>query len=214
MPVSSNVRPHNRRLSMNQYVAAAILNVVFSTMALAGPLEGDFVGYRLGATYPITAATRGRPSVMGAVVIRAESTDAAPYFRRVEVMATPGTFTIVSITAVADFAERSGAEALEAKYTDLLTTLYRQKCTAMPISQSEVLKLQCSTSYELTVFRSEPSVSGEGHELRVNLKFSKTSAAWKRLSAQHEREVADIEAAGKRERLERALREGGLTGLK
>jgi len=187
--------------------------VLASSLANAGPLEGDLFGYRLGAKYPVGDATRGYFSFMGQAVLLAEKPEAPPGFDRVELVTTPKTFTIANIYATAEFEDEFKAKAFEVKYADLLGTMYGPKCAATKAWLDEALKLICSKSFELTVHRFKPDKPGEKHKVHVGLKFDNDSTSGKKVLAQFKSEFATLDTEAKRTRLDKALREQRLKGL-
>lgn len=190
-----------------------VLALFSSFAALAGPLEGELFGYRLGVKYPIGDATRGYFSFMGQVVLNAERPEMPGGFGRVEIIATPKTFTIANIYAMAEFDEEAKAKEFEAMYADLLGTMYGTKCTAMKAYLEEALKLRCSKAYELAVHRFKPDKGGEKHKVHVGLKFDNESPAGKKMLGLFKTELDQLDSEGKRSRLDKALREQGLKGL-
>ena len=184
------------------------------TGAAAGPLEGDLFGYRLGSKYQVGAGTRGHFSFMGQVVLLAEKAELPAGFARVELIASPKTFTIINVYALAVFDDEGHAKEFEAKYADLLNTMYRDKCALMKAYLEEALKLRCASAYELSVHRFKPHNSGEKHTVHVGLRFDNDSPAGKRIVSQFNSELGQLDTEAKRQRVDRALREGDLTGLK
>jgi hypothetical protein len=191
-----------------------LLLVLFNSLAVrAGPLEGELFGYRLGDRYPVGDTTRGYFSFMGQAVLNAEKAEMPPGFSLVEVITTPKTFTIANIYAKAEFEEESNAKEFEAKYANLLRTMYGAKCTGMKAYLQEALKLRCSKSYELTVHRFKPDKGSEKHQVHVGLKFDNESPTGKRILALFKTELDQLDSEAKRNRLDKALREQGLKGL-
>ena len=208
--MNSNVRfqsPHIRALLIS-------VSLLFgSFVASAGVIEGDFFGYRLGAKYPIGKTTKGYMDVMGGVVLIAEKPEMPSDFERVELIVTPKTFTIANIFAVAEYADEAKAKSLASRYADLLETLHGSKCPPQIAYLGESLKRLCGSIYELTVSHFKPSSSKERHKVYVGLKFENSTEAGKRVLAQFESEIKQLEAEGKRQRLERAIKEQKMKGL-
>lgn len=203
----------SQKQAMHSRVALLIAAAAALPMAHAGPLEGELFGYRLGARYPVGEATRGYFSFMGQAVLLAEKPEVPAGFDRVEVITTPKTFTIANIYAKAEFDGEASAKEFEAKYADLLSTMYSPKCSPLKAYLDEALKLLCSKSYELTVQRFKPDKPGEKHQVHVGLKFDNSTQAGKRMLAQFKSELASLDTEAKRARLDKALREQGMKGL-
>ena len=182
--------------------------------AIAGPLEGELFGYRLGAKYMVGEATRGYfMAFMGSMVIMAEKPEMPSDFERVELIATPKTFTIANIYAVAEFADEEKAKTFALRYADLLQTLHGGRCSPVKAYLEESLKLLCGGSFELTVNRFKPDKPSEKHKVHVALEFDNDSKAGKRIVAQFESELTQLEREGKKSRLEKALKEQRLKGM-
>jgi hypothetical protein len=182
--------------------------------AFAGPMEGDLFGYRLGARYAVTAETRGYfMPVLGQMVVTAQRPEMPPDFEKLELITTPKTFTIANIYATAEFADEEMAKALESRYVDLLSTLYGSKCSALKAHLDEALKLLCSKRFTLTVHRFKPDKAEKKHKVHVGLQVENDSPAGKRIVAQFEAELRQLEREGKKQRLEQAMKEQKLKGL-
>ena len=189
---------------------------LFGTLssAIAGPVEGELFGYRLGAKYPIGDATRGYfMAFMGSMVVMAEKPEMPSDFERLELIATPKTFTIANIYAVAEFADEEKAKAFASRYADLLETLHGARCSPLKAYLEESLKRLCGGSFELTVHRFKPDKPSEKHKVHVALKFDNDSKAGKRIVAQFLSELKQLESEGKKSRLEKALKEQKLKGM-
>ena len=182
--------------------------------AIAGPVEGELFGYRLGAKYPVGAETRGYfMGFMGSVVVIAEKPEMPSDFDRLELIATPKTFTVANIYAVAEFADEEKAKVFASRYADLLETLHGAKCSPLKAYLEEALKLLCGGSYELTVHQFKPDKPTEKHKVHVALRFDNDSKAGKRIVAQFGGELKQLENEGKRLRLEKAVKEQKLKGM-
>lgn len=198
---------------MRSLLLVASLLGVLST-AVAGPVEGDLFGYRLSAKYPVGAETRGYfMDFMGSMVVMAEKPEMPPDFERLELITTPKTFTVANIYAVAEFADEEKAIAFTSRYADLLETLHGSKCSPLKAYLEEALKLLCGGSYELTVHRFRPDKPTEKHKVHVALKFDNDSKAGKHIVAQFGSELKQLENEGKKQRLEKALKEQKLKGM-
>lgn len=150
---------------------------------------------------------------MNVGVVVAERPEVPSDFERVELITTPKTFTIANIYAIAQFEEEQRAEALAARYADLLDTLYGSKCVSMTAYLDEALKFLCAGRYVLTVHRFKPHKPSEKHTVHVGLTFDDGSEAGKRILAQAKSEFNQLESEGKEQRLERALKEQKLKGM-
>jgi hypothetical protein len=184
-----------------------------SFVAHAGPLEGELFGYRLGSKYPVGEATRGYFSLMGQAVLNAEKAEMPTGFGRVEVITTPKSFTVANIYAKAEFEDAAKAKEFEAKYADLLRTMYGSKCPNVKAYLEEALKVHCAKAYELTVHRFKPDKAGEKHQVHVGIKFDNESPAGKKILSLFKTELDQLDSEAKRNRLDKALREQGLKGL-
>jgi hypothetical protein len=184
-----------------------------SLAAHAGPLEGELFGYRLGSKYPVGEATRGYFSFMGQAVLNAEKAEMPAGFDRVEVITTPKSFTVANIYAKAEFDDEAKAKEFEAKYAELLRTMYGPKCPSMKAYLEEALKIRCAKTYELTVHRFKPDKPGEKHQVHVGMKFDDESQAGKKILSLFKTEFDQLDSEAKRSRLDKALREQGLKGL-
>lgn len=184
------------------------------TSATAGPVEGELFGYRLGGKYPVGDATRGYfMEFMGSMVVMAEKPEMPSEFRRLELIATPKTFTIANIYAIAEFADEEKAKAFASRYADLLESLHGARCSPLKAYLDESLKLLCGGSFELTVHRFKPDKPPGKHKVHVALKFDNDSSAGKRIVTQFQSELKQLESEGKKSRLEKALKEQKLKGM-
>lgn len=191
-----------------------ILTLVCASLATAGPLEGELFGYRLGSKYTLGNNTRGYfMDFMGQAVIYAEKPEVPTDFVRVELITTPKTFTIANIYAIAEFDNEDNAKAFEARYADLLKTMYGSKCLPLKAYLEESLKLLCSSKFEFTVHGFKPDKSAGKYKVHVGLKFDNNSAIGKKVISQFTTELKKLDAEGKRVRLDKALREQSLKGL-
>lgn len=182
--------------------------------AFAGPMEGELFGYRLGAKYAVGTETKGYfMAFLGQMVIIADKPEMPADFGTLELITTPKTFTIANIYASAEFAEEEKAKAFEARYADLLSTMYSSKCSSIKAYLDEALKLLCSKRFELTVHRFKPDKPEEKNKVHVSLKFENNSRAGKQILAQFEAELKQLEREGKKQRLEQAQKEQKLKGL-
>lgn len=177
--------------------------------ALAGPVEGDLFGYRLGAAYPVGADTK----FMNFGVVLAERPEMPSDFERVELITTPKTFTIANIYGIAEFKDVQGAEAFAARYADLLNTLHGRRCSSMEAYLGEALKLLCAGKYELSVHHFKPDNPSEKHKVHVGLRFNLDSEAGKGIEALFMSEFRQLESEGKKQRLDEALKEQKLKGM-
>lgn len=190
----------------------SLLGVWFT--ALAGPMEGELFGYRLGARYTVGAETQGYfMGLLGQAVVAAERPEMPSDFERLELIATPKTFTVANIYASAEFEDEEKAKAFESRYVDLLGTVYGPKCSPLKAYLDESLKLLCSKKYELTVHRFKPDKPTEKHKVHVSLKFDNDSPAGKQILAQFKAELKQLESEGKKQRLEKALKDQKLKGM-
>ena len=183
-------------------------------LAFAGPMEGELFGYRLGAKYAVTAETRGYfMAIPGQMVVTAQRPEMPPDFETLELITTPKTFTIANIYAIAEFADEEKAKSFEARYADLLSTLYGPKCLPLKSYLDEALKLLCSKRFALTVHRFKPDKAEKKHEVHVGLQIETDSPAGKQIVARFEAELRQLEREGKKQRLEQAAKEQKLKGL-
>lgn len=177
-------------------------------------MEGELFGYRLGAKYKVGAETKGYFSnFMGQAVLVAEKPDMPSDFAQLELIATPKTFTVANIYASAEFEDEEKAKAFESRYADLLGTMYGSKCSALKAYLDEALKLLCSKKYELSVHRFKPDKPSEKHKVHVSLKFDNGSQAGKQVLAQFDAELKQLDAEGKKQRLNEALKAQRLKGM-
>lgn len=161
---------------------------------MAGPIEGELFGYRLGSRYPATDDTKGGHHPLGSALILAEKpTD----FQRVEIIATPKTFTIVNIDGIAEFSDEKQAEALAAQYPHILDTVHGNKCRQEKSFLSESLKRVCGGQYELRVNYFGLDKTDEKHKVHVGLTFDNMSKAKKQINTQMDQEIKALEAEGK-----------------
>ena len=182
--------------------------------ASAGVAEGDFLGYRLGSKYPITQETRGYfMGVTGSMVIMAERPEMPPEFVRVELIASPKTYTIINIFGVAEFAAEAAAKDFARQYAELLNGLHRDKCRPMKAFLDETLKLLCSLKYELSVSAYAPDKSDEKHKVHIGLRVDNDSTLGKRMVAQFRQELTQVERDAETHRLEKARSEKKLKGI-
>jgi hypothetical protein len=181
-----------------------------SMIAMAGPIEGELFGYRLGSRYPATDDTKGGQHPFGSALILAEKpTD----FQRFEIIATPKTFTIVNIDGIAEFSDEKQAEALAAQYPDILDTAHENKCRPEKSFLGESLKRVCGGQFELRVNYFGLDKTDEKHKVHVGLTFDNMSNAKKRVDTQMDQEIKALEAEGKMPRFEQARKEQRLRGL-
>lgn len=184
-------------------------------IAFGGPMEGELFGYRLGAKYTVTAETKGHfMAFLGQMVVIARRPEMPPDFGSLELITTPKTFTIANIYASAEFTEEDKAKAFESRYVDLLTTLYGPQCLALKAYLGEALKLLCSKRFVLTVHHFKPENVQEKHKVHVGLQIDNDSPAGKKMVAQFESELKQLEREGQKQRLEQALKEQKLKGLR
>jgi hypothetical protein len=181
--------------------------------AVAGPLEGDLFGYKLGTKYPVTPQSRGAFwPVLGHWVIVADRAEKPKDLGQVELIATPKTYTIANIYAKTEFADEASAEALANKYADLLQTMYGDKCKPEEKYLKEVLKLRCS-DYELSVHHFKPDKPTAKHSVHVGLTYVNGDGKWKAIQAQFKSEYEQLDKEGKQYRLDRARKDQSLKGL-
>jgi hypothetical protein len=177
-------------------------------------MEGELFGYRLGARYTVGAETKGYfMPFLGQFVVVAEKPEMPADFGTLELITTPKTFTIANIYASAEFPEEEKAKAFEARYADLLNTMYSAKCSPLKAYLEEALKLLCSKRFELTVHRFKPDKPEEKHKVHVGLKMENDGVVGKQMKAQFEIELRQLEREGKKQRLEQARQEQKLKGL-
>ena len=185
--------------------------------AVAGPPEGELFGYKLGSKYPTTDSTQGSWSpFLETMTVFADNPEKSDDFQRVELTTTPKTFTIVNILGIAEVVGEKEANDIAARYTDLLKTLYADKCPAEkanPYATYSLLKLLCAERYELSVDQFSPYKNRKKYLVHVSLRFSLERAAGKEMVAQMKRERAQLKAEGKLHRLEEARKEQKLRGL-
>ena len=188
----------------------------FCPDAFAGPPEGELFGYKLGSKYPVTDSTQGSwNSFMEKMTVFAENPEKSDDFQRVELITTPKTFTIGNILGIAEVESEKEAKDIAARYTDLLKTLYGDKCPAEeanPYATYSLLKLLCAERYVLSV--DQFLLKNEKKYLvHVSLRFSEEKAAGKEMVALMKRELAQLKAEGKLYRLEEARKKQKLRGL-
>ena len=165
-------------------------------LAVAGPSEGDLFGYRLGSKYPVTDSTKGYFwPFMGSMVVVADKPEKSDDFKKVELIATPKTFTIANIYGVAEVATEKEAKAMAARYSDLLQTLHAAKCHSEKAYLGEALKLLCGGQYELTVSHYPPDKNEKNYKVHVGLKFSNDAEGGKRILTQGHLEKLPLWAA-------------------
>lgn len=203
----------NRKGSIKAGLALLVVSTSWQC-AIAGPLEGELFGYKVGAKYPVTAQTKGYfVSALGQAVLIAEKPEMPTEFNQLELIASPKSFSIANIYASAEFADEQMASALEAKYADLLNTMYGSKCSIAKAYLGEALKLLCSKQFELTVHKFKPSKPGEKYKVHVGLRVDNASAAGKRMEAQFAEEWSQLVQQGRKGRLEEARKGQALKGL-
>lgn len=182
--------------------------------AIAGPLEGDFFGYRLGTKYPVTDSTKGYfMAPMGSMVVYADNPEKPEEFKKVELITTPKTFTIANIYGVAEVTTEKEAKMMAARYADLLQSLHGAKCRPEKAYLGEALKLLCGGQYEMTVSHYKPNKNEKNYKVHVGLKFSNDVEPGKKIMVQFKREMDELEKEGKKQRLEKAIKEQKLRGL-
>lgn len=182
------------------------------SIAVAGPLEGELFGYRLGAKYKVEAETKGYSGFMGQAIIVADKPEMPSDFERLELITTPKTFTVINIYASAEFEGEEKAKDFESRYADLLGTMYGSKCSPLKAHLEEALKLLCSKRFELSVHRFKPDKPTEKHRVHVGLRLA--GQAGKHIEAQFVGELEQLESEGKKARLEKALKEQKLKGMR
>lgn len=182
-------------------------------IAYAGPAEGELFGYRLGGRYPVNANTQGQFFGLGSWVITAQKPTKPAEFSKVELIATPKTFTIANIYAFTEFTVESKARDLESRYADLLQTMYGDRCEPMEKFLEEAFKVLCGKKYELTVQRFKPFKPGDKHSVHVGLTLASQAPEWKAMQTQFKVELEQAEKEGKQFRLDQARKDQALKGL-
>ena len=200
-------------MKLRVVVMAVLAMFGWFAIALAGPIEGELFGYRLGSRYPATDDTKGYHSILGSTVILAEKPEKPADFQRVELITTPKTFTIINIYGIAEFLDEKQAKALAAQYADILDTAHGNKCPSTKAYLGESLKLVCEGQYVLTVAYYAPDKTDKKHKVHVGLTFDNMSRMGKLFTAQFDQEWKQLEAEGKTHRLEQAEKEQKLQGL-
>lgn len=115
-------------------VAHEVVAAVRGIAAQEGASGGELFGYRIGATYPVSAKTElwQVPASYGqysgkTYFLRAEAAVKPPDVGPVHLLVTQRTFTILAISSSTLL--KSGAEAIEfsGRYTDVLTARYGRR---------------------------------------------------------------------------------------
>lgn len=150
--------------------ALVCLAMFIASSVRAGPLEGELFGYKLGTRYPVTALTKGSFSSLGHWVVIAEKPEKPKDLARVEMTTTAKTYTIGNIYGNTEFPEEGPAKALADKYTDLLSSLYADKCLPLEKYLKETLKMRCN-EYELAVYHFKPDSPTGKHTVQVSLTY-------------------------------------------
>ena len=108
--------------------ATALLSVLaflFGLDTQADASDGEFLGYRLGDTYPMTESTIVETFLLGPnYVIEAEHPVKPEAFDTVKVAASVATHHIGGICGSASFAQEAGATSFYRKYMALLRAKY------------------------------------------------------------------------------------------
>lgn len=182
--------------------------------ASAGITDGDLFGHRLGARVPVQPSTLGYWSVGRAIII-VDKPEIPPEFEKLELLATPKSYTIGTIYATKSLPERAAAFALADKYKDLLPTLYGEQCVRERDGAGGlVLNMRCG-QYQLTIQLFSPDRQNPSgpYTVQVGLTMATETRVgydWQMLLDQ-EREAADRE--GRLLRLEQARKDRSLRGF-
>lgn len=197
---------------MRSFVTTLLL-LIGTSAAFAGPIEGEFFGYRIGSRYPVTDHTQGRLTAMGGLEILTEKPEKPADFQWVKIIATPKTFTIANIYGIAEFSDEKEAKSLATQYADLLSAAHGDKCRPIKAYLGEGLELLCGGQYELSVRYYASDKSEQKYKVHVGLKTDSESKNGKRVQAQFKHEMEQLEAEAKAYRLDKAKKEQKLRGL-
>lgn len=187
---------------------------LFGAAASAGVTEGDLFGHRLGARVAVLPSTMGYWS-LGRAVIIADKPEIPPEFEKLELLATPKTYTIGHIYASKSLPERTAAFTLADKYKDLLPTLYREQCVRERDGfGGVVLDMRCG-QFQLTIQVFSPDRQNPNilYTVQIGLTMARETRAgydWQVL-LDEEREAGDKE--GRQLRLEQAKKDKSLRGF-
>lgn len=182
--------------------------------ASAGVTDGDLFGHRLGARLATSPSTMGYWS-QGRAVIIVDKPEIPPEFEKLELLATPKSYTIGTIYATKSLPERSAAFALAGKYRDLLPTLYAEQCAReRDGSGGLILNMRCG-QYQLSIQLFSPDRQNPSgpYTVQVGLTMADETRVgydWQMLLDQ-ERDAADKE--GRQQRLEQARKDRSLRGF-
>jgi hypothetical protein len=192
-----------------------LLVTAVSTGAMAGPLEGELFGYRLGDKYPVGPQTKFEAGdLIAAKLIVAENSEKPEGIGSVKLMVTPKTFTIFYIYADSEFPDEKTAKAFADDYAQLLSTKYGSKCVQRKTDPEwGPLALVCSKQYELSVrYFIAPERSPERIGVRIELSADGGSVS-QSLSGKLVAEDLELKTKAKKQGLEKAQKEQRLKGL-
>jgi len=105
-------------------LAICQISALLPGSAAADANDGEFMGYRLGDRYPLTAETRSGPSLSGNLVLIAQAPVKPADIGEVRLTTTVETYTIGFIEASQTFATENKARAFAKKYYELLHAKY------------------------------------------------------------------------------------------
>ena len=172
----------SRTLSLRAASLAVLFTCSLPGLALAGPLEGDLFGYKLGSVYLPGELTQQRTRVSPAVEMLIDRPDRAPEFKAVEVLATPSTLQVISVHGVADFPDDTQARAFAARQSAQVTAAYGDKCPKSTSFMNDLVKLVCPGGLELSVSYYPPDAARTQHKVHMGLRWAPDSDAGRRLS--------------------------------
>lgn len=191
----------------------AILLVLWSSSVLADASSGDFMGYRLGGKYPGKAETGQQVTTTGNLLVVADRPVKPGDIAQVQLLVTPETRTIGSITASQWFATETEAREFARKYFRLLRAKYPGWAYGWEVMDARMNIVEVSfrqAPHDLWLRLARDQRDGkEAWRFSMALGWSQDSAqaaGWRRLSA-------DEQVRVRNEADQRALKESDVSGL-
>ena len=192
------------------FVACSVLGM----NASAGITDGDLFGHRLGARVVTSPSTLGYWS-QGRAIIIVDKPEIPPEFEKLELLATPKTYTIGNIYASKSLPERTAAFTLADKYKDLLPTLYREQCVRERDGfGGTVLDMRCG-NYQLSiqVFSPDRQNPNNPYTVQIGLTMARETRVGYDWQLLLDEEVDAVDKEGRQRRLEQARKDRSLRGF-